>query len=204
MNLKSIISRSLLASAFAAVLAFSTTTALAQIPQNGLVAHYKFEGDTTNDTDDSGSLDGTILGGGLTFPNDTPPGIDSTRSARFDGSNDFVEIDSGILNDYSEDYTAAAWFKADRAPGGATRFVVFESEDFLISLGLREDTGDNNNTLVQFFTNTTGANDPRINISVPDSEIEDTWHHAAVVFTADAGAHGELRAYLDGIFRDSA
>ena len=198
MTTKSPISRSLPVSIFAAVFAFATAMSLAQIPQDGLVAHYKFDGDTN---DARGSFDGTTPNRALTFSDDTPPGIDSSQSGvfdRFNGIGDYVGIDNGILNNYAEDYTAAAWFKADFVPRGAARLVVFESENFLISLGLREDPNNSSNTLVQFFTRLEQSA-PSIDISVPSSSILE-WNHAAVVYDSTSGEpHGELRAYLNGL-----
>ena len=209
MTPKSIISRSLLASAFAAVLAFSTTTAHAQIPQDSLVAHFAFENNFEDSAGSSPSQNmGALFQSNTPFRN-TPFSIESTASAFFSSNDDFVRINDGILDDYGEDYTAAAWFKADRAPSGLPgtadeeRFVVFESENFLISLGLREDPGNTENTLVQFFTNTTATSDPRINILVLDSLIVDDWVHAAVVYDASVGSRGELRAYLNGVLQQT-
>ena len=132
----------------------AATTAHAQIPQNGLVAHYAFEGDARDST---GNFDGTLLGGAE---------ISSTNgiNGQFllcDGDDDYVNIseDAPILSDFDSNWSASAWFRADAVPGAAVgdnRFIVFEtSGDFTISLGLR--AGATGKTNVQFFTNTSRA-----------------------------------------------
>ena len=195
MNPKSIISRSLLTSAFAAVLAFSTTTAhaQAQIPQDGLVAHYRFQGDARSST---GIFDGTLVDGAE---------ISSTNGINgpfllCDGDDDYVNISEGaaILSNFDSDWSASAWFRADAVPGAAPgddRFIVFEtSGDFTISLGLR--AGATGETNVQFFTNTfSGA--PNLVHPLDDADVNGKWNHATLTFENSGGTR-TLRAYVNG------
>ena len=176
-----------------AILVFGATLLHAQIPQNGLVAHYAFEGDAQSST---GDFDGTLLGGAA---------ISSTNGINgefllCDGDNDYVNISENvpILSDFDSNWSASAWFRADAVPGAAVgdnRFIVFEtSGDFTISLGLR--AGTTGKTNVQFFTNSSGGA-PNLVHPLDDADVNGKWIHATLTFEKTGGTR-TLRAYVNG------
>jgi hypothetical protein len=81
--------------------------------QANLVAHWEFEegqGDTTYDS--AGSNNGTIHGAQWTA------GKVGDYALEFDGNNDYVETNNGILNLTMENHTIALWAKNDDLGSG--------------------------------------------------------------------------------------
>ena len=178
----------------------AAATAHAQIPQDGLAAYWSFEQPNPL-TEKTGNLSTSVFGGVFTST-DTPPTIAGSGSASFDGVDDYLKATSGVLSNYDADHTVAVWFKADNAPSGTRRYVVYESEEFVLSLGLREDPNDSSKTRIQFFTNVIGASDPTVNVSVPDFDIAGKWNHAALVFTRNGNIR-TMTAYINRVERGS-
>ena len=176
-----------------------------QLPvTDGLVAHWDFENNDENQAPGANAaLNGMPMSmsmNGPTFSQDTPPGSSGSRSRRFDGMDQYINVDNPVLADFDSDYTVSAWFRSDEAPSGGQRFMVFESQGFVISLGLREGC-PTANTNVQFFINTTGDN-RNIDVQVPDGDIDDEWNHAAVVYKND-GSTRTLSAYFNGVLQET-
>ena len=181
----------LLAAAFAIPL-LSTAS---PVPSSQLVAHWDFENGATN-AQGKAAIDGAFNGGMGTSSVD---GI-CDRYGDFDGIDDYVSINGQVLSNFDSDYTITAWFRADQAPSGSTRNVIYSSEKFVLSLGLREGT-DTSDTNIQYFTNALNS-DPNINVEIPDSEIAGRWIHSALVYRSD-GTTRTMSAYVNGVFRET-
>ncbi|MCL5030254.1 MAG: T9SS type A sorting domain-containing protein [Bacteroidetes bacterium] len=114
----------------------------------------------------------------------------SNYSLSFDGSNSYVSVPQGILNN-PEAFTIEAWIKpkiinANVVPiycQGATGFIFFELSGNLgyFKLQLQLDDGTSNGLWIGVGSNT--------------SLVEDIWQHVAVEFNKSAG---RISVYLNG------
>jgi len=126
-------------SVIVAGLMFGGVQAALADPSDGLVAHWKLDGDAT---DAVGTNDGTLVNG-PTFLGD--PGLAAPIFANvdaivFDGSlavNDFVEVADDATLDLDGSFTLSAW--VNREPSGNTQSVI------------SKDTADNNETNYNFL-----------------------------------------------------
>ena len=142
--------------------------------------------ETNRWTFDSDALDsiGTVDG---VFENgtsiDTTDPLTGTGAARFDGINDYVNIDNSQLEDSFANYSVSAWFKADDTIGSQ---VIYEEGGGTNGLALRIN-GDS----LQAAVRNGGASTQRT--SVVSGVVPGQWHHAVVTFD-----EGELTLYMDG------
>lgn len=157
-----------------------TKVTIMQVNQN-LVAYYKFEGNT----DDETGINNGELKNGVSFASGK-----YGQAASFDGVDDYVDAGS-ITNRYSE-LTVSAWFNAASINSNAivSEYNSIGDRVFLIDLRdtdeilfLAENAGD---SVVYFET----SNHP-ITLN--------TWHHAALVYNGTT-----LSGYLDGVLVGSS
>lgn len=170
---------------------------LAAIPTEGLTAYWNFDSRSVftspfaNSPLASGNVDPAMpakldlepLGdASLDFDGFTG------AAARFDGDGDYLALatPAEVVEDSPfSNCTISVRFRADVAPSGSQRFFIYEtSPTFTLSLGLREDTENTANTLVQFFTDETDFSDPNFAYSIPDSQVTGEWVHALVTQSA--------------------
>ncbi len=166
---------------------------LAAVPTDGLTAYWDFDGPNVfaspfaNSTLASGNADPAMPArldlepqGGARLDFDGFTGA----AARFDGDGDYLALASPaeVVEDSPfSACTISVRFRADVAPSGSERFFIYEtSPTFTLSLGLREDTENTANTLVQFFADEADFSDPNFAYSIPDSQVTGEWVHALV------------------------
>ena len=166
------------------------------IPTNGLVGLWNFENGANNSVSVSNPLpNGVEVEDAFTTNRSLPI---SGNYLQLDGDGDYVDIGNhAFFANLSSGWSAAAWFRADRAPATSSeRFAVFETSDgFPISLGLRGE--GNNSTNVQVFTDNTSSSNPQIDISVPNTEITE-WNHVLITYQNGTPSNA-LRVYLNGV-----
>ncbi|MDF7797882.1 choice-of-anchor Q domain-containing protein [Pontiellaceae bacterium B1224] len=183
------------------ILIASLTASSQNIPTNGLTAHWSFDGNLDNSTLASGNTSppdpsnlNLTAGGGTGFELNGLFG----QAAHFDGIDDYLQLTGAPNGEIVEDdplpatTTISVWFKADSAPSGTARYMVYETApNFTLSLGLRE--GSNTaNTKVQAYSDLITGSDPFTSVEIPDSEIAGQWVHALMTLSHDAGGSESL------------
>ncbi|MDF7805927.1 choice-of-anchor Q domain-containing protein [Pontiellaceae bacterium B12219] len=183
------------------ILIAALTASAQNIPTNGLTAHWSFDGNLDNSTLASGNTSpanpsnlNLTAGGGTGFELNGLFG----QAAHFDGIDDYLQLTGAPAGEVVEDdplpatTTISVWFKADSAPSGTARYMVYETApNFTLSLGLRE--GSNTaNTKVQVYSDLLTGTDPFTSVEIPDSEIAGQWVHALMTLSHDAGGSESL------------
>lgn len=158
---------------------------------------------------------------------DIAPKPPTTRSFRFDGSNDWIDTSYNGLQRLNN-FTLSLWFKTSSA---ATQHFLWQGHVFSSHIGdpmydssylvhvngwgsTNADAHEMNFSLgwlgtpnrLSFFygEEVKGFGDPEygldpIDISIPFTDLN-TWHHAAVVMTNSSGSVATAKLYLDGDF----
>ncbi|MCU0795594.1 MAG: LamG domain-containing protein [Akkermansiaceae bacterium] len=163
-----------------------------------LVAYWDFEGNALNSSLASGgsAYNGTLIGNASLTGGATRVG---SGSLVLDGAGDYLDVTS-IVN-VNQPWTVSAWYRADLAPGGSTRFMIFESSgnnSFAISFGLREGS-PTTNTNHQTFTDNTPGTDQNASFNITDTATANTWYHVALAFTPSTpSSTGSLVTYING------
>ena len=188
-----------------------TSSFLHALPQEDrLVAHWPFEGNANNVITTNTALNTAPLSDGTLLGKPTFSNINSINGSflQFDGEDDYVDTDGGddnreFLSNLNADWSAGAWFRADRAPGpNDERFTVFESTPtFPLSLSLLQ--SDESNTIIQISTEVNGP-DQFNDIIIPNTQITN-WNHILITHEAESrGSRGSsIRVYLNGALETS-
>ena len=160
-----------------------------------LVAHYEFEGDF-NDTSDN-ELHATAVNGASITTDNVKIGM---GAANFDRS--LQQCAETSASPFTQgDYSYAAWYYLDLADiTGSNRYFILEStntarNNYPASYGLRDSVGVD---IGQVYTHRSSGGGP--NFSFPGGSNR-TWHHIAVTYDAavDGGYYEAYQAYLDGV-----
>lgn len=166
---------------------FAGGNGLAQVSTNGLVAHYKMDGDAQ---DASGNGNHGTAQNGVTFDTDRL-GV-AGKAASFDGVNDYVEVNhSASLNNYltTGELTISYWINPDI---GKTRDVI-----------AKRPPANNGGFVIQANPDQMGydhvifTNAGQKYVVVPYTQNE--WQH--IVFSAKAG--DAIRVYKNGVLSAS-
>lgn len=151
------------------------------LPTDGLMARYSFEGDTAADA--VADNDATING-------DPEPGVTGAIGSAydFDGDDDYLTYpDLGITYDGSADWATSLWINVDTTPSG-TEFFLWHpraKNDIFIEVG------SESNEII--YTHWTGDSN-RLSSGVTVAPEE--WTHICVV--SDTGADEQYRVFIDG------
>lgn len=152
---------------------------------SGLVAHYPFNGDAT---DQSGNGEhATVNGAVLTADRYGTP----HAAYSFDGTDDFIE-GTNVISAY-EEASLSVWVHSTTIPINVVRGIVSKprhSSGGGFRIGLNADVGDAD----------VGFNNAVVNLGprTGDTVADGTWHH--LVATVGGGV---ARIYLDGVVADS-
>lgn len=161
------------------------TFEISQIPTNGLVAYYPFNG---NANDESGNNNnGTVYGGAL-LTNDRKG--NANRAFSFDGVNDYIHINnSSSLQSPNKEITISAWVKPNSISSYGAYIICKNSLNNLdpFQYRLEINTGsqilfgfkDSNTTYVDFYQSSTIKNNE--------------WSFLTVTYNSSS-----LKFYLDG------
>ena len=167
---------------------------------NNLVAYWDFEGGTANNAAAAGgsAYNGTLQGNAAITGGATKVG---TGSLVLDGAGDYLDVTSIV--DPNQPWSVSAWYRADVAPAGGTRFMVFEtSSSYPMSFGLRDGTTSNTNH--QAFADVNPTADLSADFQIADAATALTWHHVLLSFTpATAGTAGSILVFIDGTLRNT-
>lgn len=170
----------------AALFLFLTPQANAQtcsVPgTDGLVAHWKLDEASGNAIDSSGSFDASATGSLLY----SQTGIVGT-AINFDGSGNYFETSSAVIDPASTDFTVAAWLNSsDVSASGGT------------AIGQLDGTGTGRTWIETQDGNleTYIGNGVKVSTYVPSN---DTWFHAVLVHD---NAGNTLDWYIDGVFEN--
>ena len=155
-----------------------------------LVAHYPMSSNF-NDTAGSGynataSGDANIGQAIDTISDEKATLVDPYGTAEFDGSGDYARVNNSVLNNVTDDWTIAMWYKTDDlttgdavigcyTTGGTAGWQIYQKENNLI-------ISDGTNHARNNLTFTTG-----------------TWYHIAWVCTS-----GTLQMFVDGVVSNIA
>jgi hypothetical protein len=173
--------------------AFDISTVKARLLTNRLMAHWKFEGDLTDEVE---SIVGFYTDPNAANPTPTPtydPNyVEGSQSFRFEPGPYFIRADlADYFNFYPQGYTVSAWIKTTQtSPWGAyvSKQDIDPQRGFILT---HDDTGQAVHTLRQSF------NDLNSGVQIDDGK----WH--LVVGTYDA-ATGEGKVYVDGELANQA
>lgn len=149
-------------------------------------AHYEaaaipltLTGNGDNDYLEGGTGDDTLIG----------DGGDDDNVLSLDGVNDYVNLNAGIINLATADFTLEAWIKTTGTSeailvknDGDTSWEKGEKAFYINSSGKVEFVGYGNN----YIKGSTAVNDGQ-------------WHHVAVVWDYSSGTSGTGRIYVDGV-----
>jgi hypothetical protein len=156
---------------------------------NGLVAHWKL--DETSGTiagDSSGNGHDGILGGGLSFDNDSIPGP-SGNALHFDGSNDYINVPT--ISAPTNAFTIALWFRPDSdLDASSDRMELLHWADPIQRPHLTFSFLDDGGIALHVRVDGELHNDVR---ATPDSWPGLTWYHMAITFDGI-----DFKVYLDG------
>ena len=170
----------------AAALSLCGELAFADIPRNGLVAEYLFDG-TANDTSGNGN-NGTVHGAILT--SDRFGNANSAYS--FNGVSSYIEVPGSTTLDIIDNLTLSAWIDIYQFKdiGGILCYGPDGSDYETYSL----DTTGESESKVFFWTNW-----PSTAVKVYSNPIEkNSWHHVVATFTG-----GTVKIYVDGALKNS-
>jgi hypothetical protein len=151
------------------------------LPTDGLVARYSFEGDTAADA--VGDNDATING----HPEPGAPGVVGS-AYDFDGADDFLTYpDLGVTYDGSADWATSLWINPDTAPSGQEFFLWHPraKNDIFIEVYPENDEIR--------YTHWTGEPNP---LSSGVTVTPEEWTHICVV--SDTSADEQYRVFIDG------
>lgn len=182
---------------FAVLLSAAPSLCHAALTTN-LVAYWDFEGSANNSSLASGgsAYHGSLMGDAALSGGAVRAG---SGSLLLDGNGDYLDV--GTIVNVNQPWSVSAWYRADVAPSGTTRFMVFETSGnnaFPISFGLREGS-PTTQTNHQTFTDTTPGADPQGNTQISDTATAGAWHHVALAFTpATVSVAGSILTYIDG------
>jgi hypothetical protein len=161
-----------------------------------LVLWMNFENVLSNGTvfdNSSYGNDGTMRG----FSSNTTVIGKRGKAMEFDGVNDYVVIDTGILNG-ADNVTVAAWIrrKGNSAVVSGYRYEILFHEGFATGYELTANCNDDN---LQFAFRTGGVTYKAL---TPNSILKDgQWHHVAGVYDGDADI---ISIYVDGVEKNSS
>jgi hypothetical protein len=168
---------------------------------DNLVAYWDFEGGTNNNAAASGgsAYNGTLQGNAAVTGGATKVG---TGSLVLDGAGDYLDVTSIV--DPNQPWSVSAWYRADVAPSGSTRFMVFEtSGSYPMSFGIRE-AATTTNTNHQAFADVTPSADTSADFQIADAATIASWHHVLLSFTpANATTAGSILVFIDGTLRNT-
>lgn len=171
------------------------------LPEGGLLALWDFESGSSNSITGAEALPNGSFQGNASVSSTGIPIMGSYL--QLDGDGDYMDVgDHPFFQDLDGSWSAAAWFRAERAPAGDESFFIFEtSGGFPISLGLSE--GGAGFTNAQVLTEVVGGLDssPSLDIQIPNDDITD-WNHVLITYENVSGTR-TLRAYLNGEVVDS-
>ena len=185
---------------YSTLLAIASLSNLFATPQEGLVALWNFESGASNSILGAEALpDGTFVNGASTNSADDPI---MENYLELDTHGEYMDIpDDLFFQNLNNDWSAAAWFRAERAPTGGERFFIFEtSRNSLASLGspisLELSGASGGFTRARISTNPVNAN-PSLTVEIPEMEITD-WNHILITYQ-NGNTENTLTAYLNGI-----
>ena len=167
---------------------------VSSISQTNLEANYTFDSNLNDRSSNSrhlATVTGDVTGGNT--KGTSPTGIDEKATlvdpygtAEFDGSGDYARVNNSVLNNVTDDWTIAMWYKTDDlttgdavigcyTTGGSAGWQIYQKENNLI-------ISDSTNHARNNLTFTTG-----------------TWYHIAWVCTS-----GTLQMFVDGVVSNIA
>jgi len=167
---------------------------VSSISQTNLEANYTFDSNLNDRSSNSrhlATVTGDVTGGNT--KGTSPTGIDEKATlvdpygtAEFDGSGDYARVNNSVLNNVTDDWTIAMWYKTDDlttgdavigcyTTGGTAGWQIYQKENNLI-------ISDGTNHARNNLTFTTG-----------------TWYHIAWVCTS-----GTLQMFVDGVVSNIA
>ena len=101
------------------VLVFNSLAVIGQIPTNGLICYYPFNGNA-NDESNNGN-DGTVYGASLTYDKDGNP----NSAYYFDGINDYIDCGNNpIIKRCSTSYTVCFWINLTDYSSGVLSSIL--------------------------------------------------------------------------------
>jgi hypothetical protein len=168
-------------------LASIVTSAFAQMPTNGLVARYSFNGNAND-------VSGNNLNGSVTNATLTTDRFGNNNSAyAFNGTSSYIRVEDNNVLDFSTAFTLCAWFKSndsitpDQAIVGKT-YVTNGGGYNLTHYAI------NGTTISVGF-----VNDPSVKgVYYPAGNYKSNWHF--IVGTYDGQ---KIKLYMDGVLLDS-
>jgi len=170
---------------FFLVISFLVGNLNAQIPTEGLVAYYPFNG---NANDESGNnLDGTIYG---SIPSADRFGFENSAYS-FDGVNDYIKM-LGLPTNYAE-YTFCAWVKSATTTPSISMGVVSQNGLGTVNWG---SFGLINNVTNYKVMHRDGTQTLQSISSI--NAIDLNWHFISLTWDGS-----EMKLYFDGIFENS-
>lgn len=161
----------------------------AQVPTDGLVAHYPFNGNANDESTNSNH--GTVNGAMLTT--DRFGNVNSAYS--FDGVDDYMEISNALLSSTKTSYSLSAWVSvADFHPTESSTILSERYGAGSYSYKYHFSVNDDTIPAIAMF------NGPNNSCSATRRLTASTWYH--IVGAYDASTE-ELIIYIDGIAEDS-
>ena len=167
-------------------------TSIAQVPTNGLVAHYPFTGNANDNS--ANANNGTVTGATLTT--DRFGNVNAAYS--FSNTSDKIALSTVSANNILK-YSVAGWFQKTTASNGVGGTIFGQSNGCVGADGLRLWIG-NNNLLTWAVEYSSGCqskskHQPTYNYS------DNQWHFFVVTFDGASGAvkTNQLKIYVDNI-----
>lgn len=185
---------------------------LAVSSQGALVAYWSLDGDADADFGGWGSSTTEGAGATVSFVNDAPSQINTTRSVAFaDGNSQLIrtgfDASAAGLTGSNPTFTVSYWFKVTGDGVDATQRDMISIADGSATGGGQVawfdfETGDD---IKVFYNNgrtsTTVADGGPGGVIDWDSGNDNSWHHLALVYSS---THGGSTLYLDGVDVGSA
>jgi hypothetical protein len=144
------------------------------------VSRWAFDGDVKDSWGNNDGTDNTSLG----YSSDAIRG----KAKKFDGSDDYVEIDADQSHNVSDDLTVTAWFRSNEISSSRQAIVQKWSGSYTDQYLLRLKDGD-----IQFYINDGGTVGP-----ARTSYTEKEWYFVAGVYDSSKG----LKLFKNGIRRN--
>ena len=167
--------------------------------EEGLIALWDFESGSLNSVSGAGTLPGgTFVGGSFTSSANDPI---MGNYLELDNDGEYMAVaNRPFFQNLSDGWSAAAWFRAARAPVGNEGFFVLATAGASpISVELLD--GNAGLANLQILTDTVGGTNPSLTIEIPELEILD-WNHVLVTYE-NGDEDNTLTVYLNGIRIDS-
>jgi hypothetical protein len=152
--------------------------------ENGLVGYYRFER-YVPDNDGSAIIDYSGRGNDGIYLANRTGGVLGTSAARFNGVDDFGELDDNTLEASDNSFTVTAWIKTNSS--GEDKFIFDDKSGEGYSFLIDNYYGTDN--LALYIGDGTDTQRLRGSTEIPSKE----WHFAAGVFN---GSH--MKLYLNG------